>query len=167
MGACELCGAEKVATRQVTMGRAKIGACGRCIDKMGLQEDVKPAPKPFSASAEGNKKFSGGYGGQGRSRKDIMHRGEKELAPDFAKRITSARVERGWDKRELAHKLAEKVNVIQSAEGGKRPTDAFIKKIERFLDIELLIDAQPDENRMVGVGDSRGMTLGDFLKGNK
>ena len=96
-----------------------------------------------------------------------MLRGEKELASDFSKRVTEARNKRGWDKRELARRLAEKVNIINNLEAGKRPTDAVIRKLERTLDISLMVDASPDENRHVNSGQARGLTLGDFLLGGK
>ena len=64
-------------------------------------------------------------------------------------------------------KLAEKINVINNVESGKRPTDAVIRKLERTLDIKLMIDAAPDENRHVNTGNARGLTLGDFLLGGK
>ena len=38
MADCELCGAMKVGTRAVIMGRAEVQACKRCTEKMGLQE---------------------------------------------------------------------------------------------------------------------------------
>ena len=43
----------------------------------------------------------------------------------------------------------------------------FIRKLERTLDIVLMVDASPDENRHVNTGQSRGLTLGDFLLGGK
>ena len=43
MADCELCGAMKVGTRAVTMGRAEVQACKRCTEKMGLAEK-KVAP---------------------------------------------------------------------------------------------------------------------------
>jgi len=93
-----------------------------------------------------------------------MHRGSKELRDDFSKVITDAREKKGWDKRELARRMAEKFNMIQAAESGKRPTDNLIKKLERTLGITLMVEVKPDENRQVGEGSSRGMTLGDFLE---
>ena len=96
-----------------------------------------------------------------------MLRGEKELASDFSKRVVEARTSKGWDKRELARKMAEKINVINNVESGKRPTDAVIRKLERALDIVLMVDASPDENRHVNTGQARGLTLGDFLLGGK
>lgn len=63
--------------------------------------------------------------------------------------------------------MAEKINIINNVESGKRPTDAVIKKLERTLDIVLMVEATPDENRHVNTGDGRGLTLGDFLRDNK
>jgi ribosome-binding protein aMBF1 (putative translation factor) len=91
-----------------------------------------------------------------------MSRGEKELAADFKQRIIDARAAKGWDKRELARRMAETINVIQSSEGGKRPTDLVIRKFERILDIELMVDSAPDSERQIGMS-GRGLTLGDFL----
>ena len=164
MGDCELCGAMKVGTRLVTMERTQVQACKRCTDKLGLN-DVKLAPG--LAKAKSNSTTSGGYGGIGKKGKDIMIRGEKELAGDFAKRISTARQNKGWDKKELARRMAEKVNIVISAESGKRPTDAVIRKLERTLDIKLMIEPKPDENRKIVSGSGRGFTIGDFLLGNK
>ena len=163
MADCELCGATKVSTRSVIMGRAEVQACKRCIEKLGLEEK-KTAP---GLAKLNSKATSGGYGGIGKKGKDIMLRGEKELASDFSKLIIDARNKRGWDKRELARRMAEKVNIINNAESGKRPTDAVIRKLERTLDICLMVDASPDENRHVNTGQARGLTLGDFLLGGK
>lgn len=96
-----------------------------------------------------------------------MLRGEKELASDFSKRIIQAREAKGWDKKELAKRMAEKVNIIINAESGKRPTDSVVRKLERTLDITLMVEARPDENRKVNTSSGRGFTLGDFLLGNK
>ncbi len=165
MADCELCGAMKVGTRSVMMGRAEVQACKRCTEKMGLDEK-KVAPG-LSQARNSSAPKSGGYGGIGKKGKDIMLRGEKELASDFAKRVATARNQKGWDKRELARRMAEKINIINNVESGKRPTDAVIRKLERALDITLMVDAKPDENRHVNSGDARGLTLGDFLLGGK
>lgn len=162
MSNCELCGAEKTALRSVKMGRATVEACTRCIDAMGLQTVAPLRPPTQSSTPSGSS--HGGYSGLGKAGRDIMHRGSKELRDDFSKVIREGREKKGWDKRELARRLAEKVNLIQAAESGKEPTDALIKKLERTLGITLMVDVKPDENRMVGQSESRGMTLGDFLE---
>ena len=158
MGSCEICGAEKVGTRKVVMGRADVSACSRCIESMNLEpvatpmvpSQTKPGPR-------------GGYSNTGRSGKALMTRGEKELVADFSSRVTKAREKMGLDKRQLAMKLAEKVNVIQAVESGKWPTDAVISKLEKFFDIELMTSIVPEETSMVGQAPGRGLTIGDFL----
>ena len=69
MADCELCGAMKVGTRNVMMGRAQVQACTRCIEKLGL-EQKKVAPG--LAAAKGTNATSGGYGGIGKKGKEII-----------------------------------------------------------------------------------------------
>ena len=61
----------------------------------------------------------------------------------------------------------KKINIITSVESGKRPTDSVIRKLERTLDISLMVEVKPDENRQVTKGTGRGFTIGDFLLDNK
>jgi uncharacterized protein (TIGR00270 family) len=164
MGDCEVCGAMKVGTRRTKMGNTPIEACGRCIDSMGLS--VAAAPKPTTASPSSRtatSRTSGGYGGIGRKGKDIMLRREKELRDDFATAVRDARTDLGWDQRELAKRMAERVNIIQHTEGGKRPTDAVIKKFERILNVKLMELQSGDDERDVKRSSSREMTMADFF----
>ena len=63
-----------------------------------------------------------------------MAKSEKELAPDFHNRIREARKAKGWDQREFARRMNERLNIVQRTENGNRPTDDLIKKIEKVLD---------------------------------
>lgn len=147
------------------MGRTPIEACKRCVDRMGLNVPETPAPRPAADPNQRTAKArtSGGYGGMGRKGKDIMMRREKELREDFAAVIREARSTKGWDQRELAKRMAERVNIIQHSEGGKRPTDAVIKKFERILDIRLMVERSEDEERDVRRASGRSMTMADFF----
>ena len=117
--------AEKVGTRKVVMGRADVSACSRCIDSMNLEPEASPIVMKQTKPGQ-----TGGYSDASRRGKSLMSRGDKELVTDFSSRITKAREKMGMDKRQLAMKLAEKVNVIQAVESGKWPTDAVISKLE-------------------------------------
>ena len=64
--------------------------------------------------------------------KDIMAKKEKELAPDFHKRIIQGRKKKGWDQRTFALKMNERLNIVQKIEKGGRPTDKLIQKIEKI-----------------------------------
>ena len=72
--------------------------------------------------------------------KDIMAKKEKELAPDFHKRIIQGRKKKNWDQRTFASKMNERLNIVQKIENGGRPTDKLILKIEKILSIELNIE---------------------------
>ena len=70
-----------------------------------------------------------------------MLKSDKELAPDFHKRIQQGRKAKGWDQREFARRMNETLNIVQKIDrNGNRPTDALIKKIEKVLDVELFIE---------------------------
>ena len=92
-----------------------------------------------------------------------MLRREKELRDDFANAVRDARTDLGWDQRELAKRMAERVNIIQHTEGGKRPTDAVIKKFERILNVKLMVLHSGDDERDVKRSSSREMTMADFF----
>jgi len=161
MADCELCGAIKVGVRQVTMGKAVVSACSRCVDKLGL------APKQVAPGIKiaNNPTKSTSYSSKRRG-KNIMLKNEKELADNFASIISQARKKKGWNQATLGKRMAETINVIKSAESGKHPTDSVIKKFERVLGIKLMVDAKLEETSRVFKGDSRGLTLGDFFNQN-
>ena len=48
MGTCELCGADKVSTYKTTTSGARVDACNRCIDRLGLS---KPMPTVITRSS--------------------------------------------------------------------------------------------------------------------
>lgn len=133
---------------------------------MGLADDAVSAPQRNTATKPPNRqeRTSGGYGGIGQKGKDIMLRRSKVLRTDFSSAIRHAREENGWDQRELAKRMAERVNIIQHSEGGKRPTDAVIKKFERILDIRLMVERQSEEESTVQRSSDRPMTMEDLYE---
>lgn len=170
MGDCELCGAINVSTRQISMSRARVEACIRCMEKSGHNTSEPEQVKTVVHTSKPVRRKSGGYGGTGRRGKDIMLKQEKELRSDFATTIRDARMNLDWDQKELAKRMAERVNIIQKTEGGKRPTDDVIRKFERILNIELMILRSNDDERKVSKSSTaRSMTLADYFdqaKGN-
>ena len=92
-----------------------------------------------------------------------MNKQEKELADNFAKLILNARESKGWTQAQLGQRMAETVNIIKSAEAGKRPTDSVIRKFEQVLSIDLMVERTADEARHINAGPTRGMTFGDYL----
>ena len=162
MGDCELCGAMKVGTRSVMRGQTSIEACKQCMQRMGIalpEENQNSNQRPLQYTKP---KQSAGYRGTGKKGKDIMVRRSKELRSDFSSAIRQAREANGWDQRELAKRMAERVNIIQHTEGGKRPTDSVITKFERILNIDLMVERTTEEETIVRNTKNRQMTMEDL-----
>ena len=166
VGDCEICGASKVATRSAMRGRSSIEACLKCMERMGLDVPQGTTPRTSAQPSQPatTRQTSGGYGGSGRKGKDIMLRRSEELRDDFANAVRNARENKGWDQRELAKRMAERVNIIQHTEGGKRPTDAVINKFERILEIKLMVTRDAEEETVVRKGSDRPMTMEDLYE---
>lgn len=160
MADCELCGATKVSTREHRVNKAMLAICPRCIEQLNLQpkEEAPGLSRARSMPQRGTSKSRSG-------RNNLMNKNEKELASDFSRRIISGRESKGWDQNQLAKRMAETINVIKSAESGKSPTDAVVRKLEMILGITLMVELTSDHESMVGQSNSsRGMTIGDYLK---
>ena len=156
MGECELCGAVKVSVKRVQTGKTEVAACSRCIDKMNL------GPKAEAPGIQRSRSFATAPKPR-KKKNDIMSRSSKELADDFHKRIARARGAKQRNQQQRAKKMAETVNIIKSAEAGKRPTDSVIRKFEQVLGIELMVEREASETRFINAGSSRGMTFGDYF----
>ena len=160
MADCELCGATKVSTREHRVTKAMLAICQRCIEQLNLQpkEEAPGLSRARSMPQRSSSKMRSG-------RNNLMNKNEKELAPDFSRRIISGRESKGWDQNQLAKRMAETINVIKSAESGKLPTDAVVRKFEMILGITLMVELTSEHESMVGrSSSSRGMTIGDYLK---
>ena len=160
MGDCELCGATNVSTREHKVNKAILAVCFKCIDQMKLE------PKQVAPGLSKARRHNQPMGKKRSFRKNnIMNKSEKELAADFSRRITNARTSKGWSQADLGQRMAETINVIKSAESGKPPTDAVVKKFETVLGVILMVEASNEQQTMVGQSSSsRGMTIGDYLK---
>ena len=166
MPSCEICGAESVSTRTISVHGALVQGCKQCQEKIGYSIDTENSVQNIQQAAiKSSKVTSGGYGGLGTAGKDIMVRDSMELVSDFSSIIRNSRESRGWDQRTLAHRMKEKINVIQRTEAGQKPTDELIKKFERTLDITLMINATDiPADQIVGNKNARTMSLGDYIK---
>ena len=137
-----------------------LAICQRCIGQLNLEPKQEAPGLSRARSAPSRPKQS-----HRPKPNNLMNKTEKELASDFSRRITSARQNKGWDQNQLAKRMAETINVIKSAESGKPPTDAVVRKFEMILGISLMVESTNDHESMVGrPSNSRGMTIGDYLK---
>ncbi len=166
MASCELCGVDGVSTKRLSLHGAFVDGCKQCQAKLGYTPEMNEAAKNVErVNKRTSAATSGGYGGLGTSGKDIMFRETNEVAKDFPSRIRSAREKKGWNQRALALKMKEKVNIIQRAENGQRPSDSVIKKFEKTLGISLHSTSSDVEmDRPVTDSGARSLNLGDLIK---
>ena len=159
MGACELCGAEGHPTRQAIASNVNVDACPQCIDSMGL--DLFKSP--FQKTSEQSKSTPSENKSRSRGRTHVVSEG-MSLVQDFHVRIRNERVSRGWEQKDLAMRMNERLNVIQRIENGSRPTDILVTKIEKVLGIILLEESRVDIEAQLNRGGGRRLTIADALE---
>ena len=154
---CELCGRE-CECRPATIDGVRMNLCPGCM-RHGV--GVKPAQKSPSDS--------GGRPILSRIKrpvvKDVYKDMDKELVNDWNEIIKSARQKKGLSREELGFKIGERTVTIAKIENGDlRPSDKVAGKLEKELEISLF-EAVSDKGENVSLhGNSRGLTLGDFIK---
>tara|TARA_Y100001949_G_scaffold175362_1_gene184979 strand:+ start:477 stop:986 length:510 start_codon:yes stop_codon:yes gene_type:complete len=159
MGTCELCGAEGNPTRQAIASNVNVDACARCIESMGLELFESPFHKTSKQSKfTPHENISRSHG-----RTQIVSEG-MSLVQDFHVRIRNERVSRGWEQKDLAMRMNERLNVIQRIENGSRPTDILVTKIEKVLGIILLEESRVDIEAQLNRGGGRRLTIADALE---
>ena len=170
MGTCEMCGNERISTKKAIVSNTVVQSCSRCIESMSLR--IK-----YDAPAVNNETSEiSVVQGKGITGIDIMTKESNELIPGFNKKIIQSRKIKNWTQQDLARRINEKINVIQKIEGGSRPQDSVLIKIEKILDLQLLVELSTPNSRMIAKSDSKEMTIADisnqeakseFVKKNK
>ncbi len=134
---CEMCGKEVETTSRVRLEGSVLSLCADC-SKFG--ELVSPPPTPLPSTDDEFRSSS-----RLPTRPPIRQRRTEErdlfqdipdleLAPDWFKRIRTAREQRNWTPEELGKRLNEKKSVVLKLETGSfRPSDALISKLEHLL----------------------------------
>jgi len=158
MGTCELCGSDTHQTRQAIASSVNVDACSRCIDSMGLEL----FESPFRSSKSKNSNSLQKHSGSARGRNIPSER--ESLLGDFHVRIRNQRVSRGWQQKDLAMRMNERLNTIQRIENGSRPTDELVTKLEKVLGITLLGESHIEYDAQLSSGGGRGLTIADALE---
>jgi putative transcription factor len=130
-----------VATSRIRIEGTVLALCPECA-RFGQPVDPVPSP-PGAAALRGAAPVQGGTRSSAPRRRleerdlyaDI---GEMELAPDWARRVRTAREARTWTPEVLGKKLNEKKSVVLKIESGSfRPPDQLVRKLEHLLQIRL------------------------------
>lgn len=150
MAVCELCGAEGVSTNRGIVSNVTLDVCSKCTESMGIEIHKSPFKQRVSNTRKPTPK--------------PMHvREDTELSNDFHIRLRNARESKGWSQKELANRMNVRINSIQKAESGTRPTDNLIIKLEKVLDVDLREVSDAGRDSMVTRTSSRGLTIADAL----
>ena len=139
---CEMCGKEVELTARVRVEGTILSVGPEC-EKFGTRVDPVPSPAsvnvPRASNAYGTPATRTGGAGRRMEERDLYTDiGELELAPDWFKKVRTAREALGWTPEDLGKKLNEKKSVVLKIEsGGLHPPDALVRKIERLLKTRL------------------------------
>lgn len=146
---CEMCGNEVELTSRTRVEGTVLRLCPNCA-KFGTPVDPPPSPPVALRPAGGRspppvaRMPVGRATGPGRrlTERDLYEEiGELELAPDWGKRVRTAREAQTWTPEDLAKKLNEKKSVVLKIEaGGFHPPDALVRKLEHLLKVRLRAD---------------------------
>ncbi len=149
---CELCGREITGKpRHVVIEGAELDTCSFCGT---LGTEVR---RPQSTGQQKTR-----VAARARTRyTDIYRQMQGELDPDFDQIVREARERAHLTQEQLAGKIMEKALVIKKIERKElTPDDKLRKKLEKALDIHLLIDVSADQAKRDK--HSKNLTLGDI-----
>jgi len=140
---------------------------GQEVDEPASQSSSTPTPQPGSNSLSSG--VSSGSNSSGRSGgHDPYESTEKVLAEDYGTRVQKARQKKDLTAEELSNEINEKRSVIAKTETqDHHPSDKLVQKLERFLDIDLMVEHEPTQRVSSSKSSSSGsgnMTLGDLIK---
>jgi len=150
MAVCELCGAEGVSTKRGLVSNVTLDVCSKCIESLGIEIHSSPFENRTRIPTK-------------TPSRTVNTRDDAELSNDFHLRLRNARESKGWSQKELANRMNVRINSIQKAELGTRPTDNLINKLEKILDVNLRESPDAGRDSMVSRTSSRGMTIADAL----
>lgn len=170
---CEMCGKDAPLKRAVVEG-TRMRVCPDCLE-YGQEVDEPKSTPASSGPSPGGSSGGGPPGGQtsgssasGGGTRDVYEDTEEVLAEDYGDIVRQARDDKGLTIDELSDELNEKRSVIAKTEHGEHhPSDDLVSKLERFLDVELMVEmdsSQRVSSTGSGSGSSSGVTLGDLIK---
>ncbi|MGA1822085.1 MAG: multiprotein bridging factor aMBF1 [Thermoplasmatota archaeon] len=153
MPECEKCGKVTRAINLVNIAGASMYVCPECA-RYGTPIREKPKTEAAPPQRQVQKRVG--------KRKDALDRSEMELSDEYPRLIQRGRERMKWSREDLGRKINEKVSVISNLEHGTmHPSDSLIKKLEKALDIKLMVPVE--DVQLESTASSQGMTLADFI----
>lgn len=163
---CEMCGKDAPLKRAVIEG-TKMRVCSDCLE-YGKEVSEPTSSTPSGSPGAGGETTRGGSSGpsDGSGSRDVYEETEEVLAEDYGEIIRQARENEGLTVEELSNEINEKRSTIAKTERGEHhPSDELVQRLERFLDVELMVEMESSQRvSKSGSSSSGGVTLGDLIK---
>lgn len=139
---CEMCGEEVESTSRIRVERSVLRLCPNCA-RFGTPVDPPPPAVTPGVPVRPVRLAPVGSATRRSEERDLFSDiPEMELAPDWPKRLRTAREARQWTPEDLGKRLNEKKSVVLKLESGSfHPPDALIRKLEHMLGVRLRADA--------------------------
>ena len=153
---CEMCGAESASLEPRKVSGSVLRVCTSCAG-MGKQTSYRESVghRAFVAQTLEKREQKTRY-------KDISS-DEKVLVSNYGDVVRKARERKGLDHKSLAMKISEKKSIITSVESGNmKPNEKLIKKLENFLNINLMEDVE-ENSSSYKPGPKENLTMGDLI----
>ena len=153
---CEMCGAESASLEPRKVSGSVLRVCTSCAG-MGKQTSYRESVghRAFVAQTLEKREQKTRY-------KDISS-DERVLVSNYGEVVRKARERKGLDHGSLAMKISEKKSIITSVESGNmKPNEKLIKKLENFLNINLMEDVEETSSSYKS-GLKKNFTMGDLI----
>jgi putative transcription factor len=142
---CEMCGKDTKLFRTLIEG-SEMMVCRECT-KYGII-----LPEKVAVRIKRSVPYS----------KDVFDEMKKELVEGWGSKIKEARERKGLTREQLGAKIGEKTITIAKIENEElRPPDETVKKLEKFLEINLFCEVGSVPLKPKNV---KAVTLGDLIK---
>ena len=153
---CEMCGAESASLESRKVSGSVLRVCTSCAG-MGKETSYRESVghRAFVAQTLEKREQKTRY-------KDISSE-DKVLISNYGSVVRKAREKRGLDHNALALKISEKKSIVTSVETGNiRPNEKLIRKLENFLNINLMENVE-ESSTSYKSGSKKNLTMGDLL----
>ena len=153
---CEMCGAESASLEPRKVSGSVLRVCNSCAG-MGKQTSYRESVghRAFVAQTLEKREQKTRY-------KDISS-DEKVLVSNYGDVVRKARERKGLDNVTLAMKISEKKSIITYVESGNmKPNEKLIKKLENFLNINLMEDVE-ENSSSYNPASKKNLTMGDLI----
>jgi len=160
---CELCGKNFNRVFKIRLEGGLVSACEGCAKFGEVVAEIKPqirAPKPAPQIASRPAPAAIPASKEEEATPELVY----GLIEDFGSRIKAARERLKLTQEELGKVLNESHTVIHRMELGKlEPTEDMARKLERKLNVRLIVLQKDDDDSEVKPGQSKEVTLGDMI----